>query len=58
MQEPTKLGSSDIALTQQKSQFPHSYLFGLSPCHCNDTANPFNKLTLADDGQIFHSSCL
>lgn len=30
----------------------------MSPCHCNDTANPFDKLALADDGQIFHRSCL
>lgn len=57
-EDPTKFGPSGTALTWQKSQFLLSYLFGLSPCHCNDTANPFDKLTLADDSQIFHRSCL
>lgn len=57
-EEPTKVGPSGTALTWQKSHLPLSYLFGSSPCHCNDAANPFDKLTLADDGQIFHRSCL
>lgn len=50
-QEPVKLGASEISV-------PLSYLLGLSPCDCNDTANPFHKLALADDGQVLHSSCL
>lgn len=57
-EEPTKVGPSGTALTWQKCHFPPPHLFGSSSCHCNDTANAFDKLALADDGQVFHRSCL
>lgn len=46
------------AIKQGKSQPPWSHLLSLLPGHCDDVTDPFNQLTLRDDSQILHSSCL